>query len=293
VNAVADVWITKVDVPAEGRLDKPFEPDEAIAGNEHRYRIDIGNNGPSVALNVNVTDLLDFKQVNILGESFVRCEPIDPDDQVTCTGPLVGPLNTVTVTRLQVGNEAVIPTAGTGTLVPGKGYGFYLITRVDSGYVLDADNGGSQAAGIGQLAKGFLALDTANITTTTTDFRTQNNSDRHQTIIRRGGPVGDEDRHLRDGPGERLPAVRPGGAGRDGDLQHRGDEQRSVGRSAGDPGGSAAGGPGAGPGAGDDHSERGPGAGPERCGSGPGAGRRADRGAGGNDRATREAQPGG
>ncbi|MEO8083525.1 MAG: CHRD domain-containing protein, partial [Ardenticatenales bacterium] len=61
VNAVADVggpqtgpatsgalsFISKKDVPAEPRLDMVNEPDLAIAGNEHRYRIRFGNAGPS------------------------------------------------------------------------------------------------------------------------------------------------------------------------------------------------------------------------------------------------------
>ncbi|MBK6768484.1 MAG: DUF11 domain-containing protein [Ardenticatenales bacterium] len=165
-TAVADVSVEKVDVPADAALDRPFEPDLAIAGNEHRYQITIGNNGPSTAVNVGVRDLLDFKQPGILGETFVRCEPIDPDDIVTCSLTLP---NTVTVTRLQVGNEAVIPTAGTGTLVPNRQYGFYLITRVDAGYVLDGTD--------------LLAEDTATISSSTTDFRFQNNTDRHQTLI--------------------------------------------------------------------------------------------------------------
>ncbi len=165
-TAVADVSVEKVDVPADAALDRPFEPDLAIAGNEHRYQITIGNNGPSTAVNVGVRDLLDFKQPGILGETFVRCEPIDPDDIVTCSLTLP---NEVTVTRLQVGNEAVIPTAGTGTLVPNRQYGFYLITRVDAGYVLDGTD--------------LLAEDTATISSSTTDFRFQNNTDRHQTLI--------------------------------------------------------------------------------------------------------------
>jgi len=166
VNAVADVFITKVDVPAEARLDKQQEPDLAIAGREHRYLITIGNDGPSVALGVGATDTLDLKQAGILGERFLRCEPFDLDDQVTCA---FAALNTVTLTHLQVGNENVVPTAGTGTLVPGKAYSFYLITQVDPGYVLDGTD--------------LLATDTANITTTTTDLRTQNNTDRHDTLI--------------------------------------------------------------------------------------------------------------
>ncbi|MFN8424052.1 MAG: choice-of-anchor Q domain-containing protein [Anaerolineae bacterium] len=166
VAAAADVYITKVDVPAEARLDKPFEPDLAVAGREHRYLITIGNNGPSAAVGVGVTDLLDLKAPGLLGERFLRCEPFDLDDAVTCSFAAV---NTVTLTHLQVGNENVVPTAGTGTLTPGKAYSFYLITTVDEGYVLDGVD--------------LLATDTASISTTTTDFRAQNNQDRHDTLI--------------------------------------------------------------------------------------------------------------
>jgi hypothetical protein len=163
---VADVFITKEDVPASADLDNPFEPDEALAGNEHRYLITIGNNGPSVARGVGVTDLLDFKEPGILGETFVRCEAIDPDDLAACS--FAGP-NTVTLNQLRVGNDLVVPTAGTGVLNPGDRYSFYLIVRVDSGYVLDGTD--------------LLAEDTAVITTTSTDFHPQNNRDTEQTLI--------------------------------------------------------------------------------------------------------------
>jgi len=160
VNAVADIFITKVDVPAEPRLDKTFEPDQAIAGKEHRYLITFGNNGPSVSRFVGITDSLDFKQLNILGETFVRCEPLDPDDLVTCA---FSAPNIVTVTRLQVGNEAVIPSAGNGTLNPGDEFGFWLITKVDPGYVLDADTTGTEP--------NLIAENTAFISSTTKDVR--------------------------------------------------------------------------------------------------------------------------
>ena len=45
VTAVADVYVEKVDVPAEARLDRRFEPDQAMAGLEHRYEITFGNDG--------------------------------------------------------------------------------------------------------------------------------------------------------------------------------------------------------------------------------------------------------
>ncbi len=157
-----DVYIDKVDVPAELRLDKPFEPDLAVAGTEHRYLITFGNYGPSRAENVTIQDQLDYKQAGILGETFVRCEPMNPGDQVTCA--FAAP-NLVTVTGFKSGNETILP----GGLNPGERFSFWLITKVDSGYVLDADD--------------VLAQNCATISTTSTDVRTANNSDCEQTLI--------------------------------------------------------------------------------------------------------------
>ena len=151
---MADVYISKHDLPAEARLDSLYEPDFAIAGNEHRYKITFGNNGWSVARDVNVFDDLDIMIApDILGEVLVRCEPLelDTDDAVTCTGPVDG---VVTVTSMQVDNESILPD---GALSPGQEYSFYLIVQVDEGYVLDPDD--------------FIALNSARIETTTTDFR--------------------------------------------------------------------------------------------------------------------------
>ncbi len=168
-SAVADVFVTKVDIPAEARLDEPFEPDKAMAGEEHRYLITFGNNGPSVARSVNVTDTLDFKQDGILGETFVRCEPLDPDDLVECSEEQTIILSdTVRVDTLQVANEAII-SGGTGTLNPGDSFSFYLITKVDPGYVLDADD--------------LIAENTAWISSTTMDYRTANNHNTELTEI--------------------------------------------------------------------------------------------------------------
>ncbi len=161
VGEEADLFITKVDVPAEVRLDQTFEPDQAIAGEEHRYLITFGNDGPSVAQNVAVTDTLDLKQAGILGEIFVRCEPVDPDDQVTCSE--AGGI--VTLNQLKVTNQAILP----GNLDPGDEYSFYLITEVDAGYVLDADD--------------LTAEDTAWVSSDTPDPNTANNQDTEQTEI--------------------------------------------------------------------------------------------------------------
>ena len=161
VNAVADVYITKVDVPAETRLDEPFEPDQAIAGNEHRYLITFGNDGPSVARDIQLWDFLDFKQLGILGETFVRCEPIDLDDWVGCSE--AG--GVVTVVSFLKRLEQIIP----GDLNPGDEFSFWVITKVDPGYVLDADD--------------LFALNDSLIGTTTTDYRGQNNLDAEYTEI--------------------------------------------------------------------------------------------------------------
>ncbi len=157
-----DVYIEKSDVPAEARLDTPFEPDQAIAGTEHRYLITFGNYGPSRAENVTVQDQLDFKQAGILGETFVRCEPMNPGEQVSCA--FAAP-NLVNVTGYKSGNETILP----GGLNPGERFSFWLITKVDSGYVLDADD--------------FLAQNCASISTTSADVRTANNADCEQTLI--------------------------------------------------------------------------------------------------------------
>ena len=172
VNAVADIFVTKVDVPAEARLDEIFEPDKAIAGNEHRYLITFGNDGPSVARSVVVTDTLDLKQAGILGETFVRCEPVDPDDEVTCSE--VGGI--VSVDELLVTNEAII-SAGTGTLNPDDEFSFYLITKVDPGYVLDADVSPVWPS------NPLIARNRADIGTSTTDYHGQNNYDSEDTEI--------------------------------------------------------------------------------------------------------------
>jgi uncharacterized repeat protein (TIGR01451 family) len=190
VRAVADIggpgpgglggddFISKRDVPAEPRLDRAFEPDLALAGREHRYLITFGNAGPSTAVGVGLSDLMDFKQAGIPGETFVRCEPLDPDDLVSCSYNAA--TNSVTVTRFQDHNEAIIPSAGTGTLVPGRGYSFYLVTFVDSGYVLDASNTMPTAL---NSEPGLIARNTVQISTTTTDFRTANDRDTERTRI--------------------------------------------------------------------------------------------------------------
>jgi len=192
VRAVADVggpdtgpatsgalsFIEKKDVPAEPRLDMPLEPDLAVAGLEHRYRIRFGNAGPSTAVSVVLTDTLDFKQPGLPGERFVRCEPLDPDDAVICTYNAV--TNVVTLANLRAHNE-VIFSGGLGTLAPGITYGFDLITLVDPGYILDASN--TLAANLLNSEPGAIARNTVFIRSTTTDFRLGNNRDTERTRI--------------------------------------------------------------------------------------------------------------
>jgi uncharacterized repeat protein (TIGR01451 family) len=173
VNAVADVGggpaavgaplgLTKVDVPAEPRLDRQQEPDLAIAGKEHRYRISFGNAGPSDATGVTLVDALDFKQLGILGESFLRCEAVAPTDSATCsfTAP-----NTVTVTNFSRSGTTVIP----GTIPAGNSYQIDLVVLVDPGYVLDAVD--------------YIATDRATIATTAVDPNPANNTDTEDTEI--------------------------------------------------------------------------------------------------------------
>jgi uncharacterized repeat protein (TIGR01451 family)/CSLREA domain-containing protein len=161
VDAVADVFITKVDVPAEPRLDREVEPDLAIAGTEHRYLLHFGNDGPSVAQDITLQDFLDFKQFGILGEHFLRCEPFDIDDFVSCSEHN----GVVDVDLLLRQNEQVIP----GDVNPGDEFRFWVIVEVDEGYVLDAND--------------FIATDDSRITTATTDYHTANNVDAHDTEI--------------------------------------------------------------------------------------------------------------
>ncbi len=190
VNAVADVggpgselgpgsadYLRKRDIPAAQRLDSALEPDLALAGREHRYLIEFGNAGPSTALDVTIVDRLDFKQVGIPGETFLRCEPADPDDLVECVYDAAS--HTVRLERLLDHNEPIFQ-GGLGTLQPGLPYRFYLITRVDPGYVLDADNGIATAE---NSEPGLIARNTARIDSSTTDFRTANDVDTERTRI--------------------------------------------------------------------------------------------------------------
>lgn len=166
VNAVADAHVVKADVPALQVLDQPFEPDRAVAGREHRYLITFGNNGPSVAQAVGVSDVLDEIMAGVQGELFARCEPVSPTDSVTCAENVPG---TVDVESFLTSGDAVIAGAGNGTLSPGEAFSFYLITEVVADYL--------------DTAPDSIALNQAMITTTTTEFRTGNNADSEATEI--------------------------------------------------------------------------------------------------------------
>ncbi|MGD2050175.1 MAG: DUF11 domain-containing protein, partial [Chloroflexota bacterium] len=158
-NAVSDVWITTVDVPADDALDQDIEPDLAIAGDEHRYLITVANDGPSDAQSVEIQDFLDFKNFGELGEHFLRCEPFDIDDFVACSENN----GVVDVDLLLVQNEQVLP----GQLNADEVIQFYVVTEVDQAYVLEAND--------------FVATNDSRITTTSTDFHTANNVDAHDT----------------------------------------------------------------------------------------------------------------
>jgi len=170
VNSEADLYVVKADVPAEG-LDAPLEPDLAVAGAEHVYKITFGNHGWSVATDVTLVDTLDFKQAGIAGETFVRCEAVVEGDAVTCAyDPAT---NQVTVTSFTRGGDDVI--GGGGTIFPMTEFMFYLVTRVDPGYVLDADATGT--------APNLLAENSVSIASPDDDYHLQNNTDTERTRI--------------------------------------------------------------------------------------------------------------
>ncbi len=136
VNRSSDVFIMKTDAP-----------DPVIAGTEVKYTIMFGNNGPSTATTVSVTDQLPA------GITGLRCEPLDPDDAVTCNGLNVAG-GTVTLTEIRVkGTPVWSSTTGNALndLDPGESYGFMLVGLVESGYVL---NGRGDTAP-GQPARSF------------------------------------------------------------------------------------------------------------------------------------------
>nr|MBC8447361.1 DUF11 domain-containing protein [Chloroflexota bacterium] len=139
----------RTDVDREQQLFvvKSDSPDPVLAGTELQYTITFGNNGPSEATNVIVTDTLP------LGVLFDHCESLDPNDRVTCqqviTGDGVTTSDVVRVVEILEGNTPVY--TDTGTLDVGESYTFLLIANVESGYVLN----GRGDTGPGELCESF------------------------------------------------------------------------------------------------------------------------------------------
>ncbi len=145
-----DVYIKKTDVA-----------DPVIAGKEAKYLVTFGNNGPSTATNVSVTDLLPN------GFVLDRCEPLDPNDKATCV--TVGTRN-VTLQELLSANS-VVWTNNTANVLnrldPGEEYSFYIVADVSPGYVLDGLSDGRAGGKCEAFAKAsdylFWAHDNATI----------------------------------------------------------------------------------------------------------------------------------
>jgi len=178
VERSADVFITKSDAP-----------DPVLAGREVVYTIAFGNRGASTATSVVVTDAL---PVGLVG---LRCEPIDPDDEVTCAGLGVDG-GTVTLQRISEAGAPVWADIAGATalgdmtlndLDPGEGYSFRLVARVASGYVLDGmgDTAPGQACHADFLATGHphFAHDQAGITSLTDAVVAGNNADNECTRV--------------------------------------------------------------------------------------------------------------
>ncbi|MGA9352029.1 MAG: DUF11 domain-containing protein [Anaerolineae bacterium] len=137
---------TGVDREQQLFVVKSDSPDPVLAGTELQYTITFGNNGPSEAKNVVVTDTLP------LGVLFDHCESLDPNDRVTCSvirGDGITTSDIVRVVEIRDGNTVVY--TDTGTLDVGESYTFLLIANVESGYVLN----GRGDAGPGELCESF------------------------------------------------------------------------------------------------------------------------------------------
>ena len=141
VTRVENVFVTKTD-----------SPDPVLAGTDLRYTVTFGNNGPSTATNVRITDTLP------LGVTFLRCEaanPNIPNSAVACrvttnvAGQQVVEVVAITQTNTTVWQEPVSPN---NNLDPGESYQFVIVTRVSSGYVLD----GLGDTGVGQACRIFF-----------------------------------------------------------------------------------------------------------------------------------------
>ena len=147
---------------------KSDSPDPVLAGNELAYAITFGNNGPSTASNVTVQDTLG------LGLTFSRCEGAAPNEDVVCqvtSGD--GNLTPQVVRLISISRNNVVVWSSTfggplNDLDPGESYSFRLITRVESGYVLNfrGDTAVGQACRANFLASGYphFAADRVQIT---------------------------------------------------------------------------------------------------------------------------------
>jgi uncharacterized repeat protein (TIGR01451 family) len=117
--------------------------DPVIAGKTATYLVMFGNNGPSTATNIVITDVLPD------GFTFNRCEPLDPNDAATCTYNAA--TRTVTLTTLRLKNS-IIWTNNTADVLnrldPGENFSFLIVADVSPGYVLDglSDAWGSRLA---------------------------------------------------------------------------------------------------------------------------------------------------
>ncbi len=169
-----DVYVRKVD-----------ETDPVIAGHEARFLVTFGNDGPSTATGVAVTD--------VLPDGFLlnRCEPLDPNDAVTCDTK--GSRN-VTLRSILAANTLVWTNSTTNPanrLDPGESYRFYIVADVSPGYLLDGLSDGRTggkcqafAAASGHL---FWAHDNAAIRSTNAgaelETNVNNNSDDECTRV--------------------------------------------------------------------------------------------------------------
>ncbi len=131
-----DVFIIKTD-----------NPDPVLAGNEVTYTIVFGNEGVSTATTVSVTDDMPAGLIPL------RCESIDIDEAVTCSGLGVEG-GVVTLNQILLDGTPIwtdLPTAivlgdlSLNDLDPGESYSFRIVAEVESGYVLD--NRGDTAPG--------------------------------------------------------------------------------------------------------------------------------------------------
>ena len=192
---------TEVAASADVYLINELLTEEVVAGGQVKYKITIGNNGPSDAENVNVQDFLPFVFDGgpIYPFEFIRCEPVDIDDFAMCSYDN----GVVTVDLLLKTNEQIIP----GDLAAGEEYSFIVVAEVDSGYLLNefvnddyvGDSYGAKttnnarrnsnvlnqysAADLTPYDHPFLATNDARITTITQDMITANNVDAVDTEI--------------------------------------------------------------------------------------------------------------